>query len=215
MILYHFVNLEYGLENISKRRLKVSRIKKLNDPFEFQAFDLSNKELRNNVKRGIEAIDKEFGLICFSRSWRSPLQWAHYADRHTGICLGLEILPQHVSLIREVNYVPKRIRLTSHQVTEEDIWTIMATKFEKWDYEEESRIFVPLEESEVSGLFFTPFKSNMRLKEIYIGASCEVSKDDLRKALGDLKEEVKVLKTRAGFTNFNMVVDNRYSPFKL
>ena len=52
MILYHFSNSEYGLDNIKNRRLKVSRIMELNDPFEFLGIERSNPWLR-------KALDKE------------------------------------------------------------------------------------------------------------------------------------------------------------
>lgn len=215
MILYHFVNLKFGLENIAKRRLKVSRVKHLNDPFEFQAFDLTDREFRKSIRAGIDEIHEQCGLICFSKSWRSPLQWAHYADRHTGICLGLEILPEHEDIIKEVIYVPERLRVNMKNVTEELIKQLIRTKFDKWRYEEECRIFVPLEQAEQDGLYFTPFESNMELKEIYIGASCDVTKEALKTALGDLKDTVKIIKTRAGFSQFEMVEDKRYSPVEL
>jgi hypothetical protein len=37
--VFHFVNAEYGLDDIERRRLKVAQISGLNDPFEFMAFE--------------------------------------------------------------------------------------------------------------------------------------------------------------------------------
>ena len=32
--LYYFTGVEFGLENVRRRRLKISRLMQLNDPFE-------------------------------------------------------------------------------------------------------------------------------------------------------------------------------------
>ena len=41
MHVYHFLCAKFGLEALRKRRLRVSRIMDLNDPFEFLGVDLS------------------------------------------------------------------------------------------------------------------------------------------------------------------------------
>ena len=35
MLVYHFINKEYGIEDLRKRRLKIATLNELNDPFEF------------------------------------------------------------------------------------------------------------------------------------------------------------------------------------
>ncbi|MGH9611570.1 MAG: hypothetical protein ACRD4P_00670 [Bryobacteraceae bacterium] len=37
---FHFICEKYGLDDIKNRRLKISQIQDLNDPFEFLGFDL-------------------------------------------------------------------------------------------------------------------------------------------------------------------------------
>lgn len=39
MIVYHFISSEFALKALRDRRLKISRINELNDPFEFCAAD--------------------------------------------------------------------------------------------------------------------------------------------------------------------------------
>lgn len=46
MLAYHFINAEYGLEALNRRRLKIARIVELNNPFEFLAADLSDPKFR-------------------------------------------------------------------------------------------------------------------------------------------------------------------------
>ena len=100
MRVYHFIDEQFGLENIKRRRLKIARIGELNDPFEFIA-RAEDKLERAALRSTKEAQTKSTGLLCFSKSWKNPVQWSHYADRHRGFCLGFDV-PD--TLIKKVTY---------------------------------------------------------------------------------------------------------------
>ncbi len=51
MMLYHYINGKYGLENVLKRRVRISRLNELNDPFEFFAPDLSDRNFRTVFRK--------------------------------------------------------------------------------------------------------------------------------------------------------------------
>ena len=106
MRLYHFTNEKYGLEDLREKHLKVARISDLNDPTEFLAADLSNEEFRRATESMKESFSNDHGILCFSENWRSLMQWAHYADKHKGLCLGFDI-PSHV--LMKINYSEKRL----------------------------------------------------------------------------------------------------------
>lgn len=106
MRLYHFINEKYGLEDLREKHLKVARISDLNDPTEFLAADLSNGEFREAMESMKESLSNDHGILCFSENWRSLVQWAHYADRHTGLCLGFDI-PDHS--LKKVSYSENRL----------------------------------------------------------------------------------------------------------
>lgn len=91
MRLYYFTSSRFGLEAIRDKRIKVSRISSLNDPFELLAYDLRNRKQRAWLKREKKRFDADYGLICMSNNWTHPLMWGHYADRHKGICLGFDV----------------------------------------------------------------------------------------------------------------------------
>jgi len=105
MRLYHFIDQRYGIDNSEKRRLKLSRIKDLNDPFELLSMDLSE----NGHKEEFEAlklkISEDLGILCFSQCWRNPVQWSHYAENHKGVCLGFEMKQEDAF---KVEYIEKR-----------------------------------------------------------------------------------------------------------
>ena len=106
MRLYHFLNERYGLEDLREKRLKIGRIMELNDPFEFMGADLSDRSFRESMEKTKRDLSEKLGILCFSEIWNHPVQWAHYADGHKGLCLGFDI-PDH--LLAAVNYVDERL----------------------------------------------------------------------------------------------------------
>ena len=108
MRLYHFINAQYGLEDLREQRLKIALIMELNDPFEFLGVDLSKRESCKVMEKIKEDLSKICGILCFSKSWDNPVQWSHYADGHKGLCLGFDI-PDDPGLLAKVKYAGKRL----------------------------------------------------------------------------------------------------------
>ena len=50
MRVYHFISAEYALDDLRKRRLKVSFLEDMNDPFELLGGSLKRPELSNSVQ---------------------------------------------------------------------------------------------------------------------------------------------------------------------
>jgi hypothetical protein len=105
MQVFHFLNSEHGLDDIRRRRLKISLFSDLNDPFELLSIELSDKHRRQSFQAMKEQMSRTGEILCFSKRWSNAVQWSHYADRHRGICLGFEI-PD--ALILPVSYAAKR-----------------------------------------------------------------------------------------------------------
>ena len=106
MRLYHFIDEKYGLEDLREKHLKVARISDLNDPTEFLAAELSTEEFRHAMESMKESLSNDYGILCFSENWKSLVQWAHYANKHKGLCLGFDI-PDH--FLAKVDYVENRL----------------------------------------------------------------------------------------------------------
>lgn len=122
MRVYHFIGEKYGLQCLREKRMKVARISELNDPFEFMGVDLSNCELRQAMEKMKEDMSAKLGILCFSKIWDSPAQWAHYADGHKGLCLGFEVPDR---LLTKIKYCDKRLSadhlITTHKALQADI----------------------------------------------------------------------------------------------
>jgi hypothetical protein len=198
MRVYHFLNYTYGLEALSKRRLKIAIIHELNDPFEFLGCDLSTDNLRKAMEGMKKQMSEHRGLLCFSGSWQSPVLWAHYAECHKGLCLGFDV-PDF--LLKQVVYVDRRISLND-PVTEGDMMKIISTKFAHWSYEDEYRGFVSLEEEE-NGLYFHKFSNDLRLREVAIGCKSATTIQVVYCLLSDLNN-VDVYNTRPAFNTFKI-----------
>lgn len=86
MRVFHFISEQFGLEDIRRRRLKIATLNELNDPFELFGVNLSDEALRQAFRAMKHELAFKRGLLCFSRNWHNPVQWSHYAAKHTGLC---------------------------------------------------------------------------------------------------------------------------------
>lgn len=155
--------------------IRVSTLDTLNDPFELMPYLRygESKKIRHymNVRK---KISKEYGLLCFSRTWEEPLLWSHYADKHKGIAIGFEISGYE---ILDIDYDPSPIRkqfdLTSDSKINEKLFLELAkVKYHKWEYEKESRLLLKLKNCiKIDGHFFVQFGSNLRVKEVRLGSA--------------------------------------------
>jgi hypothetical protein len=133
MRVYHLLNKQYGLENLKKGGLKIAEIMSLDDPFELLGINLSDPSLRRAVNETKNALSRNRGIICFGKSWRNPVQWAHYSDKHKGICIGFDVPDNHLVKVDHV-----RSRLKPTKVTDEKFMLkLLSTKFSHWRYEQE------------------------------------------------------------------------------
>jgi len=206
---YHFVNCEYGLDDIRRRRLKIATLKELNDPFELFGVALDDKALRHAFQAMKDELSATRGLLCFSRKWSNPVQWSHYAEKHRGLCLGFDIADQSIG---SVNYSRRRLLLEMErfrdprQLSIETAQKFLFTKYSHWRYEDEVRCFVTLEDKDLAtGLYFADFSNTLSLKQVIVGAESAITRQELRDALGNLADSVEVFKARLAFRTFKVV----------
>ena len=217
MILYYFVNQEFGLKDLRERRLKISDIVDLNDPFDFLSVAAPTKAARKMLLEWRQSMANDYGLICFSRNWNSPVQWGHYADRHKGLCLGFEI---HDSHLRQVNYVqsrpawPEAPQPWPASTKQRLIDQLLYTKFAHWSYEDEYRLFTSKESQDPDGYFYADFSENMKLKKVLVGACSTLTRSDLSSALGSLAKDIDAFKVRLAFRDFRIVKQRKASEWR-
>ena len=200
--LYKFLATEWALDDIRRRRIKISEIDDLNDPFELIGFDLSDVERRTQLLRARDEMCRR-GVLCFSRRWSSPLLWAHYADKHRGICLGFDLADEFV---KPIEYVSERLPFpTQPRETIGEQW--LFTKFDGWKYENEVRVFTSRDDQE-DGHYFVRFDdNNLRLREVILGHHCCIERGSILELLAAYEEEPTVIRARLSYTSFEMVED--------
>lgn len=200
MRVYHFLTEKYGLKVLRERRLKISRLSELNDPFEFLGADLSNPELRKALQRTKAKLSETRGLLCFSKGWHNPVLWGHYADKHRGVSLGFDMpkIPP-----RKVSYVTSRLSWPP-VVNEAFFERLLFTKFSHWSYEDEYRAYLSLDTA-IDGIYYADFSDALILKQVIVGPESKITRAQVSAALGDLDNSVEVFKTRAAFRSFRIV----------
>ncbi len=212
---YHMTSCKYGLDDLTRHRLKVARFSEVNDPFELLGLNCHDPRVRKLTARFREEQNRRRGLLSFTRNWRSPVLWSHYADRHRGICLGFDL---RRTIVEEVIYADERLRA---QLTDTDPGAVperiqrqlSQTKARAWEYEQELRVLVTLETAvRDSEYYFWPFNSEMRLAEVILGPRCNSTARTVAAHLGDLNPPAVVCRARLAFRSFRIVVDGRTKP---
>jgi hypothetical protein len=202
MRAYHFLPAKWALDDVAKRRIRISEIDQLNDPFELWCVGQKNKQLRDVLRGFKREVSEKFGILCFTKRWRNPLLWSHYADKHRGICLGFDVGDRGIKSVKYVRERPTlRIPPTRKSVDE-----ILFTKYHDWKYEEEWRNWFKLDDRE-DGHYFYYFEAEefVRLREIIAGPLCETSKAEIENAANGYSGHVNILKARLAFKTFHVV----------
>src|SRR5258708_10893670 len=107
MRVYKFLDAHFGLKSLSEKRLKISTLHDLNDPFELIPYDLSDRTHRLALQMTRSQLGQNRGVLCFSANWKDPVLWAHYSNKHRGLCLGFELAD---ALCHRVKYVSERLQ---------------------------------------------------------------------------------------------------------
>ena len=131
---------------------------------------LINTIYLNDEYSYIENALSDVGVLCLSGEELNPLMWSHYAEGHSGICIGIEIddLQSHDDFIfTKINYTDERPIINTNKLEDPDnIQKILGTKHLNWQYENEYRVITknPILEEE-RALIHLPIK----IKEIIFG----------------------------------------------
>lgn len=154
------------------------------------------KEIRNNAL-----------VSCFSKKNDSILMWGHYADKHTGICLGFERpnndffdvvykkkrskfpLYDLACIICSYILVDEKPNLYENKIIKKGLSSFLSKSID-WSYEEEVRCLFSLNnDNEFTFIGNDKYLYHMptNIKTIYLG--CKISKDNKEKIIQLAKEK--------------------------
>ena len=205
MRLYHFLKAEYGISAIKDCRLKVARLAELNDPFEGFHTDTGNYMSQFLLKERRRVANQRHGVLCFSKDYRNPVQWAHYADSHRGFCLGFEVTEDDLI---EVDYVNGRSSLAElisviDIPPREFLRFMLSRKYSHWSYEKEVRKIVPIPLKSKEPVFYN-FKESIRLTDVVIGCRNTAPMKSIRSILRAYSPAPRVIRVRPSASAFEM-----------
>jgi len=88
------------------------------------------------------------------------------------------------------------------------IYDLLYTKHSDWKYEHEIRTFTTLDGDEPElGMNYINFDQTHVLVEVILGARCDLTIPQVKRALGDLSDRVSIVKARSAKDSFLMVSD--------
>ena len=227
--LYHFLRTEHALQAIERSRLKISDLDKTNDPYEFLAISFPNREFEKGVLKFQKELATNYGVICFSETYKNPALWGHYADKFMGMCLGYEFT--RTDKFRKVSYQQNRlpmeqcddlIRLlendiqsrrfiekfnnNSFQKARNQLLSLMHIKSRNWKYEEEWRAWSRKEH--LDGKLYFAELEQFELREILIGFRCPKQskiKSQVRKLLAQYPDPLpKIYFTQRSLSTYEI-----------
>jgi hypothetical protein len=139
------------------------------------------------IRRGLQDDVDRAGIVCFSKVRDDILMWAHYADKHKGLCLEFDgssncIFFGEAQPVEYEDYTP----IPLHEDRERQMTRVILTKSNHWLYEKEYRIFRPETASQdlnypvelLTGIIFgcmTPDKVRASVKQWVKEGNCRVA----------------------------------------
>ena len=160
--LYYFTSLEH-LDCILQTGIKTSSLESVNDPYEISAIRVGE----NNVEELISLIDYpdwfRYRFICMSRSYSNPVMWGNYANKHNGVCLGVDIA-RDSEFLYCVEYSQSILRLGKE--TPNNPMDILAHKYSGWSFEEEERFY--------TNKIHENFSEEFKLQELIFGMKVDL-----------------------------------------
>ena len=170
-VYYHFLSADHAIDDLKKKRLKVSLFRDLNDVFELQPYLRYKYEKRQPYHREFERISNKWGMLCFSATREQQLMWAHYADKHRGIALGFaKPKGRLVKVCYPDSEIRTKIDLTRDDTENERRFLELAkVKSHDWHYEKEHRLLLELKEctcDEEKRRYLGCFGDDLRLREV-------------------------------------------------
>lgn len=214
MRVYNLTREKWALYNLRNRRIKISTIEDLNDPYELQGLQLINKEYRVAFRRMKQQLHKNRGVLCFSRSWKNPVLWSHYGDKHRGICLGFDV-PDHmlepIRYVEAMKLVDLDLKNATTQLDVNIMNKLIHQKYKDWSYEEEWRGWTTLDDKDKkTGCYYLDFSDNLKLKEIIVGPRSETKLKELHQIISPYLTGVEIIKARLAFKSYSVVKNNQY-----
>jgi len=167
---------------------KKEALRKTIGTIDLTEFDSTFSETQENLKKSRDEFAEKFknyGVFCATETCCNLLMWAHYAEQHRGVVVGLKPDLEKDSFLRlmePVKYKDERpflfestakwlnsaLEEYSMEIAREASHRLLHTKSSEWSYEKELRLAIPDEVKPGQVASFLKFYSH-ELAELYLG----------------------------------------------
>ena len=223
VFLYKYIDIDGALKLIKNQTFKFSNPRDFNDPFDLyeKLIDFSKNDTlspvnmaRRDKRRAETASDKvkikllqhqwrklrsNYGISCFSKTYKNILMWSHYADKHTGVCIGFYIDALKLmddgfitfAVEYKDNFMPLPFSDIDINVRLNSIMQYLSLKAAYWSYEEEIRMinfdyYLNYKDS------FFDFRKYAEIREIHFGLrTSEKNKSLVKKNFSSIRNKPK------------------------
>jgi len=98
--------------------------------------------INSTTEHSARTTAKNYRIFCLSPQATLLLMWAHYGDRHKGICLEFDTTSKEISRARKVKYEDKLPLVSPDDILKPErlVELMLLTKSNDWSYEEEYRL---------------------------------------------------------------------------
>ena len=197
-VLYKLMTSAHAKSSICQKRLKISLLPELNDPYEWVPAIVDGsgapifeaEKVRSVMYAGIK---EKHGMICMSKAIDDPVMWSHYGDKHKGIALAFTF-PNNSGVV-EVKYSKDRIAIDLQNNSEPGpvlaaaFEQLLVRKYEGWSYEKEYRFIVSVNPATQEDGHFWKELTDEYFSGIVLGCLCP-----------DTEEGMKAFLAAQGFT---------------
>lgn len=98
------------------------------------------RQLIDKTSQGLpDDIDNLYRIYCLTTKPNNALMWAHYTNKHSGICLEYKVRHTSMSTSYPITYSPDYPTYNLLEATLEQELSILLTKSIDWSYEDEYR----------------------------------------------------------------------------
>jgi hypothetical protein len=218
--IHRYLEAKWALKTLRERRLKVSHIKGLNDPFEWWigtiADDLEHATAgREAFDEFVDRLNKQFGMISYSAELSDPVIWSHYADKHKGIALEFEQSPVEELLPIAYCHALPTFDVTSFLENGSDAnYTLSVLKMAhgrkspSWAYEKEYRVHLHFDTQcqEEAGIYYSRIPDYV-LKRVILGVRCAAKREAEQALAEGGLADVEIVQARMSDTSYEVLCD--------
>lgn len=197
-LLFKYYSIDerrYSISNLYKSVVVYNSLFMFNDPFEGIGRVIYNEDQSNNdfweaVESNIvfnkkNELISNYRIFCCTEHYDNALMWAHYANSHTGFCVGYkkEDIENISTKLQKVTYSSQ-----PHDIEARSDESILFIKSNEWEYENEWRGIYKLVDGDITHLDSNVGNSDYKNKLHIPHIDHETNKPEI------LESEIRIMK---------------------